>query len=221
MMLSQVDNIIKEMSDLQDHCTSCLQNIDKTSDIRHKFKAMRSRGYVFYVYSNGQEYEKIYCGVCGKKINHRRLVHVLPQEPENFRSNFSPKIKLRSKEIYKYIDAFDSIVPAYSKERIQVDHRIPELLKQKQGISHILSVMSDEEIRKTMMLLTPSNNELKSRKCEKCIETGVRPSSRDGVKYWYCGDEKFDVVVGCNGCFWAYPEKWREQLNIRLKIGDK
>ncbi len=82
--------------------------------------------------------------------------------------------------------------------------------------------MSEDEIKDKFILLTRSNNLLKSRHCENCRKTGER-GCFPGIYYWFEGDEKWDKGIdkhdkkGCEGCFWNNPYKWRVELNIVIK----
>ena len=37
------------------------------------------------------------------------------------------------------------------------------------------------------------------------------------IEFWYKGDENYDCSIGCEGCFWHNPTKWREELNKKIK----
>ncbi len=62
------------------------------------------------------------------------------------------------------------------------------------------------------MVLSRENNLLKSRSCEKCVKTGKRQPFM-GIKFFYKGNEKYTEDLGCEGCGWHNPKKWKEELN--------
>ncbi len=73
---------------------------------------------------------------------------------------------------------------------------------------------SDESVvRETFMCLSRQHNLRKSRACESCVETGVRPPSIGGIMFFTVGDTTYDPEVGCRGCPWAFPEENREAIN--------
>jgi hypothetical protein len=89
--------------------------------------------------------------------------------------------------------------------------------------------MTDDEIKAKFQLLkkdsTGNHNLLKSRSCERCIETRKR-GTPFGIRFWYEGDENWsqdipqtgkDAEQGCVGCGWYDFETWRTELNKKLK----
>lgn len=76
-----------------------------------------------------------------------------------------------------------------------------------------LTSMSEDEIKKKFQLLkkdaSGNHNLLKSRSCERCIDTGKR-GTPFGIKFWYEGSEDWPSVhqrsaeaeEGCIGCGW-------------------
>ena len=76
----------------------------------------------------------------------------------------------------------------------------------------------EKEIKEKFILLTRSNNLLKSRYCEKCYRTGER-GNFPGIYYWFKGGKLWDKNIdkydrkGCIGCFWNDPYEWRNELN--------
>ena len=90
--------------------------------------------------------------------------------------------------------------------------------------------MSEEEIERKFQLLkkdeSGNHNLLKSRACERCIDTGKR-GYPFGIKFYYAGAEDWpfdcplfgsDAERGCFGCGWYDVAAWREALN--RYIGD-
>ena len=89
--------------------------------------------------------------------------------------------------------------------------------------------MSDEELEFTFQLLRNSegqnHNLLKSRACESCFETNIRPPFH-GISFWYDGRGKhwpieapktgYRANKGCYGCGWYDVLAWKEKLNQEL-----
>jgi len=146
---------------------------------------------------------------------HRQLLSIKQEEKSHNRESLPFWLVKKVRKIYNDKDAFDDSVPAYVKSKIEVDHREPTIRNPAPGYPS--KNASNKEFENRYMLLTRQNNLRKSRACEHCKRTGKRAASRDGVKHWYEGVEKYDSKIGCIGCFWAYPEKWRESVNDKKR----
>jgi len=90
----------------------------------------------------------------------------------------------------------------------QVDHRSPRWV----GAEPHVDVDDPVAIRNRYMTLSPENNTRKREACGSCKATGKRPAF-NGVKHWFDGGEDYSASVGCSGCGWAHPERWRSTLN--------
>jgi hypothetical protein len=89
-------------------------------------------------------------------------------------------------------------------------------------------ISEDEILRKFQLLKddgTGNHNQLKSRACEHCIETGERGTPL-GIHFWYRGGpewpegfptEGMEAEKGCVGCGWYNFEKWRSELVEHLE----
>ena len=101
--------------------------------------------------------------------------------------------------------------------QLEIDHRFPQVRWDKDEDVNDPS-MSTKEIKQRFILLNRSNNLLKSRYCERCVQTGQR-GYFSGIRYWYKGNDNWDSNIsphderGCEGCFWYDPYKWRKLLN--------
>lgn len=127
--------------------------------------------------------------------------------------------------VYNYIDVIEQRQrPAHE---LIIDHRFP---MERWGISEssLSCNMTDVEIMAKFQLLKKdtagNHNLLKSRSCEKCIQTGKRGTPL-GIHFWYEAGEDWpahipmrgiDAEVGCIGCGWYNFDLWREKLNQRL-----
>jgi hypothetical protein len=218
--MNVVDSFIEVMGDFKDHCTQCLNLETGSNDHKRVFKQMRDeKGCVFHMYEKGKEYCSMFCPVCNQVRPHRRLEQ-LNRKDSNPRSlSFSPLIRKRVLKIYCGKDAFDGTV-LHPHLGTEIDHRVPENRRQSIhiGLFKPLITTSDDELREHLMLLSRSNNTRKREACRTCIKLSKRPPSRDGISYWYLGGEDYIQEIGCEGCFWAYPEKWRSGINATTKI---
>ena len=52
---------------------------------------------------------------------------------------------------------------------------------------------------------------------KECAKTGKRANGYRVIEYWYKGNKNYDAKIGCEGCFWYNPTKWREELNKKIK----
>jgi hypothetical protein len=96
---------------------------------------------------------------------------------------------------------------------LEIDHRITPY--RYNGIEPVMPENpTDEYLKKNYMLLTKKNNNIKREACKKCIDTNVRQTSLIGIKFFYSGNERFEGT--CEGCWWAYPEKWKEEVGRKL-----
>lgn len=105
---------------------------------------------------------------------------------------------------------------------IEIDHRIPvarlrvsELLEEEK-----VDISNHEAVKERYQPLTRDNNLYKSRVCEKCVETNVKPSVFLGLtisKKQFGGGETFNEKTnGCNTCPYAYPEQFFKFVNEAL-----
>lgn len=118
----------------------------------------------------------------------------------------------RIKQLLKFEEAV--WIRKMPEGKLQPDHKFPQIRWNTNEEEN--TVLTDEELRKKFILLTESNNQLKSRNCERCVEKGIR-GYFPGIKYWYEGDENWrhakEDEAGCVGCFWYDPYEWRKKLN--------
>lgn len=199
------------MSDCKWHCTKCelLSGQAKTWQVWRQEKGIQ-----LDQDENGSWCKRQYCPICQRKTVHRKLksIEIKPAEIKA-RSDISDYVKRRAKEIYGYIDEYTlRIEPA---KDLQLDHRLPQVRWKTSESSN--PAPSDEEIKEKFMLLTEENNLLKSRYCEACKKTNIRANGYRDIEFWYFGDKYYDEKIGCEGCFWYNPSKWRTELNKAIK----
>lgn len=97
----------------------------------------------------------------------------------------------------------------------EIDHRVP--LSRLNGEEVPVDTADPEAIRGRYQPLSRANNTYKREQCNKCEMTGIRPPFL-GIAFWYEGDETYDEAVGCNGCGFAYPEKWKAALEAAAGV---
>ena len=83
-----------------------------------------------------------------------------------------------------------------------------------------LETMSEIDIKKKFQLLNNQTNMLKSRYCDKCVQTGIRGDFM-GTSWFYQGTAMWDnpnqnAEEGCVGCPWYDLEKWKFELKKKI-----
>lgn len=194
------------LSDGKWHCSECeLSGSQPAAYIRD----FRDEGFEFVSNTGGKgEYDRRYCDSCGEETTHRRLKYPFPSAKPITRQEMPDSFKKRVRELYDHRDAFDLSTPGGTPE---VDHRRPRI-RWDEPEDHDYEKMSNEEIKEHFQILSGKNNLLKSRKCEQCVETGKRPPFH-GINFYYKGGEEYEEDIGCEGCGWYNPHKWRDAVN--------
>lgn len=199
------------LSDLKWHCTKC----ELKSGQAKTWQVWRQNGIQLDTDEKGNYFKKMNCNKCQSKTIYRKLKSLELTEETYSRSGLPQKLIVRIKNILHNVEAV--FLNERPPKELEVDHRFPQI---RWGENEALNraEMSEVEIREKFMLLTRSNNLLKSRYCEKCFKTGIR-GSFPGINFWFTGKKVWDSKIdkhdqkGCEGCFWNNPEKWREEIN--------
>ena len=202
------------LKDLKWHCTKC----ELKSAQAKTWQVWRQRGIQLDMDEKGNFYKRIFCSNCKMVTVHRKLKSLEILEETKTRSGISPYLARRVKQVYKNEEAV--FLREMSPNELEVDHKFPQVRWCKDEKKN-KSTMSENEIKQKFILLTRSNNLLKSRYCERCVKTGKR-GHFPGIYFWYKGDEYWRGKnecdeKGCVGCFWYDPYKWREELNKLIK----
>ena len=129
------------------------------------------------------------------------------------RSGIPPEVAKRTKALYSCVDEYS--MRTEPANQLEIDHRIPQIRWDTNEDDN--RNLTDAQIKEKFMLLTRSNNLLKSRVCEECKQTGKRGKGYKEIEFWYMGDENYTDEIGCEGCFWHNPTRWRFLLNEELK----
>lgn len=199
------------MSDCNWHCTKCEL---KSAQAKTYQQWKDEKGIQLDCDESGNYYKWIFCESCAKKTIHRKLKSTeLSIVDIKARKNIPDSVKRRAKALYGCVDEYT--LREEAPNILELDHRIPQVRwKSSEDDNRDLT---DEAIKNKFMLLTRKNNLLKSRCCEECKKTGDRANGYRDIEFWYVGNKKYDEKIGCEGCFWYNPSKWREELNKVIK----
>ena len=199
------------MSDCEWHCSKC----ELRSGQAKTWQVWRQeKGIQLDQDEKGNWFKRMFCPTCGMITIHRKLKTTsLNYSGIKARTNIPDKVIRRAKEIYDYVDEYTLRTEA--AKDLELDHRIPQVRWTSSEEDN--SNLTEEQIKINFMLLTSKNNLLKSRCCEECKATGIRSKGYRDIEFWYVGDKYYDPEIGCEGCFWYNPTKWRKELNKRLK----
>lgn len=198
------------MSDLQWHCTKC----ELKSGQAKTWQVWRQeRGIQLDQDEEGHWYKNIFCPRCNMVTIHRKLKTTeIVDDGLKARSGIPSHIAKRAKALFDCVDEYS--MRTEPANQLEIDHRIPQVRWDSNEDDN--SCLTDEQIKEKFMLLTRSNNLLKSRICEECKRTGKRGKGYKEIAYWYIGDEDYCDAIGCEGCFWHNPSKWRAMVNKEL-----
>lgn len=204
------------MKDLKWHCTKC----ELKSGQAKTWQVWRQeRGIQLDTNEQGEFYKKIYCSHCNAVTIHRKLksLEILPITKQ--RSGIPSSVAKRVKQLYNFEEAV--FLRKLSERELEVDHKFPQIRWAQDEFDN--STLSDEELKNKFILLTRSNNLLKSRFCERCVKEGIR-GSFPGIEFWFEGGHKWAGTSktdenGCKGCFWNDPYAWRDAVLQILNKG--
>lgn len=203
------------LKDLKWHCTKC----ELKSGQAKTWQVWRQEyGLQLDKDEKGNWYKNQFCLNCNNKTVHRKLLNLDIAEDTKSRSGLSAKFSKKVKDIYDDTEAF--FLRKFPQRELEVDHKFPQI-RWSSNEDKNLESMSENDIRKKFILLTRSNNLLKSRQCENCVKTSKR-GNFPGIYFWYKGDERWNGEdafdeKGCIGCFWYDPFEWRKKLNEKIK----
>ena len=198
------------LKDLKWHCTKC----ELKSGQAKTWQAWKQQGLQLDVDTKGNSYKKIDCIACNNKTVHRKLKTLDILEDTTIRAGIPQSLSKKIKALYKNEEAL--FLREFPTKELEVDHKFPQVRWEKNEQENKTS-MSENEIKSKFILLTRSNNLLKSRQCEKCVKENIR-GNFPGIYFWYKGNQEWKGISksdesGCVGCFWYDPYKCREELN--------
>lgn len=158
------------------------------------------------------------CSTCIKKQYHDILLifDIESKAKSEFRKPISAQMKIKiiselgSKDVF-----FNSVRPS---NEFVIDHKFPSQRWEKPETDN--NQLSYSDIKNKFQLLTNQSNMLKSRLCDDCCRTGIRPDFL-GIKWFYHGNENWvsnnKIGSGCYGCPWFDLEEWKNKINVILK----
>lgn len=201
------------LKDLDWHCTKC----ELKSAQAKTWQVWRHLGLQLAQDEKENFYRYQFCKTCGMNTVHRKLESLEVLEDTKSRTGIPVSLARRIKQLYKNEEAL--FLREFPPKELEIDHKFPQIRWGKDEDENSVS-MSEEAIKSKFILLTRSNNLLKSRQCEKCVKTGER-GNFPGIYFWYYGDSQWRGETqndenGCVGCFWYDPYRWREKLNAIL-----
>lgn len=196
------------LSDCKWHCSSCeLPSSQPAKDIQ----MLRKEGFEFIQNTGQGQGDFIHCDRCDSSTFHRKMKYPFPTSKSITRQDMPNWFKKKVRKIYDHRDAFDGSSPSTT---LEVDHRVPEVRwEESEDFDH--EAMSNQDIKEHFQILSRKHNLLKSRKCEQCVKTGKRPQFMQ-IDYYYRGDQDYNDKIGCKGCGWYNPQKWRSLLQEEL-----
>lgn len=157
-----------------------------------------------------------YCQTCSQKKYHDILLtcEINGEKRSEFRKPISAKMK---RKIISVLGAKDVFFDVKRPEgEFVIDHKFPSQRWEDEESDNVY--LSDQEIRDKFQLLTNQSNMLKSRLCDQCCRTNIRPGFL-GIKWFYQGDENWtsnDEMGGCYGCPWFDLEHWKKAIKKQL-----
>lgn len=152
-----------------------------------------------------------------------RILLPLPLHTEMKYETFTPQFRARVIRLLQERNAFEARVTA--KKALIPDHKFSEVRWDDQTSAANLMEMTDEEIIRKFQLLDNQRNQQKREICRRCSQEGKRGTIY-GIEYFYQGNEDWDASIpekgkeaekGCVGCPWYDIERWRKELNDKLK----
>lgn len=197
------------LSDLEWHCANCeLPGSQPAATIR----GLRRMGYELHTAAIKGEEPPRFCQRCGRKTTHYRLTSLSATRVVKTRTALPGWLVRRVLKLY---DQREALTGRKRHPRdLTVDHRVPNI-RWEQTEKKYGRWISDEELLVTFQLLTNEDNLWKSRMCETCKHTGKRQPFL-GIRFFYVGSEDYEGEIGCRGCGWYNPNKWRKALNKLL-----
>lgn len=203
------------MSDLKWHCTKC----ELKSWQAKTWQVWKDEKWIqLWQDEKWNFYNITFCEKCWVKTYHRKLISTEILEALKPRSWVSQRLAKKIKDLYWNEEAF--FLRIFPAGQLEADHKFPQKRWNKNEEDN--NNLSDKDLKSKFILLSRSNNLLKSRQCEKCFETWKRWKF-PWIYFWYEWNEKWNEKINkhderwCIWCFWHDPYKWREELNKKIK----
>jgi len=136
---------------------------------------------------------------------------------------FSKQFKNRVIKLFKGVNAFEA--KATNPKTLIPDHKFSEIRWDEDTKSENSMEMTDDEIIEKFQLLDNQRNQQKREICRKCFQENIRGEIY-GIKFYSPGTAEWDKAIpakgkkaekGCIGCPWYDIQKWRDELNKKVK----
>ena len=171
------------------------------------------------------ESANLYCDTCNTKTRHDRWTGEFNEAIPvgSFPEAFS-KIAFA---VLNYEDVVE--LTQRPPSQLTIDHKLPRIRWDAvaEKFQNDYKNMTKQDISDHFQLLKKSNgavshNQLKSRACENCFETGVRGTPFN-IRFFYKGGAMWEPKgkkdpSGCIGCGWYDFAKWRSELNQWIDV---
>lgn len=209
---SETYNVFKGLLSGKWECRSCRKG-KKNNQQSARIRDIKKKGFVVATQIR-------MCATCKKKQYHDILlvfdIESKTKTKPEFRKPISALMEKKIKKTLGCKDVFFDRVMNYGE--LHMDHKFPSQRWTKPETDN--GSLTESEIKNKFQLLTHQSNMLKSRLCDECCETGIRPGFL-GIKWFYSGDENWvkndKDGSGCNGCPWFDLAEWKNKINIELK----
>lgn len=182
----------------------------KCADIGANQPAAQKRELKVKGFDLGQGVQRKCAKVGHGQGTHYRLVSLRPRETTDLRASYTAREQATIKTTLGDRDAY----LGHSSGNLETDHRTPR--QRCHGDEAKIDVTDAAAVVQEFCPLTREHNLVKDRKCTECVQTGKRPPFL-GISFYFEGNEEWNAEVGCGGCGWAHPEKWKRELMQRVQ----
>ena len=152
------------LKDLKWHCTKCEL---KSGQAKTWQTWRQEKGIQLDKDEKGNWFKTIQCPTCGIKTVHRKLKSLEILDETKSRSGISSYLSRKVKNFYNNEEAL--FLREFNPRELEVDHKFPQI-RWRTDEEENKNSMSEAEIKEKFILLTRSNNLLKSRQCENVLK---------------------------------------------------
>jgi len=194
-------------------CTSCA--FPPNPNPQRRFQDIKEFGYTIATHT------KRFCQHCNRNTTQMILLP-LPRGGISGYETWSPQMRQKIVNLLAS-DAFEG--GSTRKEGLLPDHKFPEIRWDENTRRASLEELTQDEIQRDFQLLSNQRNQQKREICRHCYQTGERGVLL-GIQFFYLGGPFWDKAIpekgkeaekGCVGCAWYDIDRWRLEINQRLK----
>lgn len=158
--------------------------------------------------------KKVKCLVHGQTDTKDQIVKPYITGNAYARANYSPKEVSLMRDTLGNADNFTLI---RTTTLLEIDHRVPVVRRATTtSMSETkVDISNPEDITNEFQMLSRDSNLYKSRMCERCVNTGIKPEVFIGIPIPKSigGGLPYSDANSCDSCPFAYPEKFRASLS--------